>query len=704
VVLLQSQIEGKYEILEKIKEGGMGAVYKVRHRFLDEIRVVKVIRSSLEPTAELSDRFLREARMAIRLRHPNMAALHDFAIADGGSAYIVMEYIEGLTLEDILRAHGPPPLGLTLEIAQQSLKAIGYLHRRGFVHRDIAPDNLMLTRGIDGEPLVKLIDLGIAKVLEGGGDFTSTGMFLGKPRYASPEHFGAEGGLDGRSDLYSFGVVLYELATGHAPVVGHDPASFMAGHLMRPPREFAETDPAGRVPPELRELLLSALAKRSDERIASADELARRLAPLLARCPVEEGALEDSLRPPEQSAPAGAPAGADDGSTQSRLDRQFGNVTTPPPELRGPTLAAMPLGTGDPLGRTVPLPRAGEPDDWRTHSLRPATPAARADTGTNLAPVDQQRWLSSGPVAGGALSAGPDSLRADGERGAWIKLAAGLAVLVAALGGGAWWYLQGAESAGAPQAEPQESNPAARARAAAPMLGPAPAEETAERKDGRAAPAASSPAPGTPGAPAAPGSRAAAASSLVSGNRGGSGVPVAAGSRAAAPSKVAPAAAEPASPPGTGPASPPGTGLASPPSTGPGSPSASSPGSAPPAADRQADRSGLIEAGPGVEAAEPTSLPDAVYPPAARGSGLQPHVLVAVLVDEKGNISEARIKSGDSSSLGFNEAALAAVKRARFLPATRNGVAGRSWSELMIEFTAPPAPAATAAPAAPPPI
>jgi len=100
----------------------------------------------------------------------------------------------------------------------------------------------------------------------------------------------------------------------------------------------------------------------------------------------------------------------------------------------------------------------------------------------------------------------------------------------------------------------------------------------------------------------------------------------------------------------------------------------------------------LIEAGPGVEAAEPTFVPDAIYPQAARGTGREPHVLVAVLVDEKGGVAEVRIKSGDHSGLGFNEAALAAVRRARFLPATRNGVAGRSWSEVMIEFTAPPAP------------
>jgi serine/threonine protein kinase len=131
VVLLQQQIEGKYEILEKIKEGGMGAVYKVRHRFLDEIRVIKVIRSSLEPTQELSERFLREARLANRMRHPSIAALHDFAVGEDGNAFIVMEYIAGLTLEDVLRSYGPPPLGLALEASGTS----GALERAYFSAR-----------------------------------------------------------------------------------------------------------------------------------------------------------------------------------------------------------------------------------------------------------------------------------------------------------------------------------------------------------------------------------------------------------------------------------------------------------------------------------------------------------------------------------------------------------------------------------------
>ncbi len=331
------RIEGKYEILEKLGEGGMGAVYKVRHRLLDDVRVIKMMRPQLVADEEFKARFQREARVAIQLRHPNVAHLIDFTIdEEDGTASIVMEFIDGMTLEEVLRHSGPPPLGLALEIGQQALRALGCLHERGFVHRDISPDNLMLTADAEGRPLVKLIDLGIAKLLgagtdlsTGGGHLTATGIFLGKVRYSSPEQFGTEGAamVDARGDLYSLGVVLYELLTGRYPIQGKDPSSLIAGHLFRSPLDFADSDPEGRVPPELRALLLRALAKEPAQRFASSRARGAELARLRAPGDVADGDLRRALtRPPGGTVrvPVTPP-----GSTQDRLNAQFGLRTTP---------------------------------------------------------------------------------------------------------------------------------------------------------------------------------------------------------------------------------------------------------------------------------------------------------------------------------------------------------------------------------------
>lgn len=327
------RIEGKYEILEKLGEGGMGAVYKVRHRLLDEIRVIKVMRPQLGPAEDLAARFSREARAATQLRHPNVAQLYDFSIDDDGFAFIVMEYIGGLTLQTILRHQGVLPMGLSLEIAQQTLRALAFLHGKGFVHRDISPDNLMLAQSEEGGPQVKLIDLGIAKALEAGpaGGLTQAGMFLGKVRYAPPEQFRADGAaaVDSRGDLYAFAVVLYELLTGRYPISGRDATSIIAGHLFFPPLDFAESDPEGRVPEGLRALILKGLAKDAAERFATAQEISQALAAFREPSDIGEDDLDMTLRPV-----AAVPTGArlpSAGSTQMRLDQHFELRTTPTP-------------------------------------------------------------------------------------------------------------------------------------------------------------------------------------------------------------------------------------------------------------------------------------------------------------------------------------------------------------------------------------
>ncbi|NJL27051.1 MAG: serine/threonine protein kinase, partial [Thermoanaerobaculia bacterium] len=262
------RIEGKYEILAKLREGGMGALYKVRHRLLEEVRVIKVLRAQYQGDADLQERFLREARATMRLRHPNLVQIYDFTLDDDGTGFLVMEHIQGVDLQQLIVSHRLPSLPLALEIARQGLRALGYLHRCGFIHRDISPDNLMLCRDVDGAPLVKLIDLGIAKERGADHQLTQSGVFLGKFRYSSPEHFGVgeEVEVEPRSDLYSWGLVLYELLTGAYPYSKLSPSQLIGNHIFQPPLGFEQTDPTGRVPEALRSVVLRALAKPLAER------------------------------------------------------------------------------------------------------------------------------------------------------------------------------------------------------------------------------------------------------------------------------------------------------------------------------------------------------------------------------------------------------------------------------------------------------
>lgn len=347
-------IEGKYEILEKIKEGGMGAIYRVRHRLLDEVRVIKILRPQLEGDQDIRQRFTQEARVAIRLRHPNIAQLYDFSVDDEGNAYIVMEFIDGITIEEMLARIGPPSIGVAIEIMRQTLAALGHLHKKGIVHRDIAPDNLMLTRQEEEPLLVKLIDMGIAKVLKGSSAQTVAGTFLGKVRYSSPEQLKGEGPkIDARSDIYSLGVVFYELLTNHCPFKATTIPTLVAAHLYNQPLPFAETDPVHRVPDELGAIVLQALAKEQEDRFVSADAMSDALAVLAAGYPFE----------PEEIARAFVmPDGPTDriqikklGSTQNRLDRQFAVGTTPRPQ-EAPT-TAIPRAEERPL--PPPLPHSG---------------------------------------------------------------------------------------------------------------------------------------------------------------------------------------------------------------------------------------------------------------------------------------------------------------------------------------------------------
>jgi serine/threonine-protein kinase len=273
-------LEGKYEVIAKIREGGMGAIYKVRHRLLNELRVIKVMRPEVAQSAEQRKRFLREAQTATRLRHPNIVAFYDFFVDEEDTAYMVMEYIEGINLRDMIKGCGAFPVPLGIDLSRQCLAAFEYLHRRKIVHRDVSPDNIMMTREEDGTVRAKLIDLGIAKIAQASEELTAADEFIGKLRYSSPEQLTKSASspqIDGRSDLFSLGIVVYEILTGVCPYGGESLHEIIANRLREPPLAFDVSDPHGRLPPALKDAVLKALRLSPEGRYQTAAEFSKAL-------------------------------------------------------------------------------------------------------------------------------------------------------------------------------------------------------------------------------------------------------------------------------------------------------------------------------------------------------------------------------------------------------------------------------------------
>ncbi|HEV7429043.1 MAG TPA: protein kinase [Thermoanaerobaculia bacterium] len=270
--ILPRELASRYEVLAMMGEGGMGAVYKVRHTELDRICVIKVMHLQLQNNPALRQRFLGEAKKGAQINHPNVATVLDFFVGSNGTACLVMEYVDGKNLDDVLEERSEPlDYKKAAEIAKQALAALTCLHSMKLVHRDISPDNLMLTHDTAGNLLVKLIDLGIAKSLEETGGSDGTGFFIGKGAYAPPEQFGNH--VDARSDIYAMGVVLYKMLTKTLPIVANDFGGFYAAHHRNtPPRPFSETDPKNLVPEGIRLVVLKAIEKKPENRFQSADE------------------------------------------------------------------------------------------------------------------------------------------------------------------------------------------------------------------------------------------------------------------------------------------------------------------------------------------------------------------------------------------------------------------------------------------------
>jgi eukaryotic-like serine/threonine-protein kinase len=271
-------LDGRYTITDRLGAGGMGEVFKAVHTMLRSPRVIKVVHAHISTNADAKDRFLREARAATKIQHGNVATLHDFATLPDGAHYMVWEFIDGENLAERLRLRGTLPPRQAVHIAVQALRGLEAIHRAGIIHRDISPENLMITA--DDE--VKIIDLGVAKLQDTDAvSQTRTGIFVGKLRYASPEQLGflPEGEtIDARADIYALGMVLVELLTGRPPYEAKSPHEYFLLHA----RDIAKTTMTP-LPTELpgsaalQQVLEKALARNRNERFASAREFIQAL-------------------------------------------------------------------------------------------------------------------------------------------------------------------------------------------------------------------------------------------------------------------------------------------------------------------------------------------------------------------------------------------------------------------------------------------
>jgi len=298
-------LRGKYKILARLGEGGMGAVYKVQHIHFREVWALKVVSQSLVEEAGFLERFRAESLLMRRLNHPNAVRVHDYDETEDGRPFMVMEYVEGTGLDKLVAGGQPLAVERAARIVMQVCDALGAAHKLGIIHRDIKPSNIVVTRTTEGAEVAKVLDFGIAKVKEQGsmyqGKLTGTGMIVGTPAYMSPEQVKGvpSDQMDGRADLYSLGVVLYELLAGRTPFVSNTAVALLMAHASTPPPNLLElrTD----LPEELAAVALRALEKEPADRFANAGEMHDALAAFLAQSPAADapvaGAEEQEATP-----------------------------------------------------------------------------------------------------------------------------------------------------------------------------------------------------------------------------------------------------------------------------------------------------------------------------------------------------------------------------------------------------------------------
>jgi len=323
-------LDGKYEIVRRLGSGGMGEVHLGRHLHLQELRVIKILRQDLAADPSAQARFLREARLATQIKHPNVAILYDFSRLPDGSFYMVWEHIEGQDVGELVRERGPFAPALAIQLGIQALRGLEAIHATGVIHRDVSPDNLMITVDRRGQSRMKIIDLGLAKNLEVGAapnfEITQVGMFMGKLQYCSPEQAGTVSGeiLDRRSDIYSFGLVLYEMLVGMPPFDSETQHGFIFKRLSEDPLPLVGRNPSVEIPVELDRVVRRALERDRERRYPDAltfIEALEKVGKALHAAGTQEVPIQGTDTPAPRPAQPPAPPRQRSSSELSRAER-----------------------------------------------------------------------------------------------------------------------------------------------------------------------------------------------------------------------------------------------------------------------------------------------------------------------------------------------------------------------------------------------